>query len=104
MTERTHQEITDVETRAMTLLEVGEVDKPIIEYIEVLQDAIAAYQGELYARNSDVSSLTVQLDKAKSNIGIVKESIEQYRKDLAERKHGGVACGKAIDSIACLFE
>jgi len=54
---KTQEEITDIETKANALLELGEVQKPVEDYIELLQETIMTYQGELYSKNSDIGRL-----------------------------------------------
>lgn len=71
---RTQEEITDIETKANTLLELGEVQKPVEDYIELLQETIMTYQGELYSKNSEIGRLeskVKRLEEAVKNDSLI---------------------------------
>jgi peptidoglycan hydrolase CwlO-like protein len=73
---RTQTEITDIETKANTLLELGEVQKPVEDYIELLQETIVTYQGELFSKNSEVSKLEFKVSKLEREIEKLKSKSE----------------------------
>ncbi|TMP48704.1 hypothetical protein [Pseudoalteromonas sp. S1688] len=69
MTDKTKQHIEATEAKVMAMLELGELDSAVVDYIELLQETITTYQGELYAKNSQISSLEYKLaniDKVES--------------------------------------
>lgn len=61
MTDKTKQHIEATEAKVMAMLELGELDSAVVDYIELLQETITTYQGELYAKNSEISSLKYKL-------------------------------------------
>lgn len=85
MTERTQEEKVSIEEKAIALMEVGEVEKPVLDYIEILQDTISIYQGELYAKNSDIGSMRTRLSNALSMIERVKVVVDQHRNGIDGR-------------------
>lgn len=69
MTDKTKKEIEATEAKVMAMLELGELDSAVVDYIELLQETITTYQGELYTKNSQISSLEYKLaniDKVES--------------------------------------
>lgn len=67
MTDRTQEEIDQIIKDVFELEGRGEIQKPIIDYIELLQETIQTYQGELYAKNSQISSLEYKLANIKTD-------------------------------------
>ena len=63
MTDKTKQHIEATEAKVMAMLELGELDSAVVDYIELLQETITTYQGELYTKNSQISSLEYKLAK-----------------------------------------
>lgn len=64
MTDKTKQHIEATEAKIMAMLELGELDSAVVDYIELLQETITTYQGELYAKNSQISSLEYKLENS----------------------------------------
>jgi hypothetical protein len=54
--------IEATEAKVMAMLELGELDSAIVDYMELLHKTISTYQGELYAKNSQISSLESKLN------------------------------------------
>lgn len=64
MTDKTKKHIEATEAKVMAMLELGELDSAVVDYIELLQETITTYQGELYAKNSQISSLEYKLENS----------------------------------------
>lgn len=64
MTDKTKQHIEATEAKVMAMLELGELDSAVVDYIELLQETITTYQGELYTKNSQISSLEYKLENS----------------------------------------
>lgn len=67
MTDKTKQHIEATEVKVMEMLELGELDSAVVDYIELLQETITTYQGELYAKNSEIGSLEYKLANVKTD-------------------------------------
>ncbi|WPJ21775.1 centrosomal protein [Pseudoalteromonas phage vB_Pun_Y3] len=65
MADKTIDEMSDIETKVITLMELGELDDAVTDYIGLLQDAIIQYQGKLYSKNSEIMRLKSTLEKQK---------------------------------------
>ena len=65
MTDKTKRHIEATEAKVMAMLELGELDSAVVDYIELLQETITTYQGELYTKNSEISKLTYKLNAIK---------------------------------------
>lgn len=65
---RTQEEIQDIQKKVFSLEGKGEIQESVQEYIEILHGLIEGYQGELYSKNSEVSSLEYKIAKLENEI------------------------------------
>lgn len=104
--EKNPQEIQD---KVNELLE-GDSNVPVevVEYINLLQDSLIQFQGVLYTKNSELQLMQAKLnalavepdhEKAASKLRAMRQHVNKYFAALDDRQHGGVAQGKALDSI-----
>lgn len=67
MADKTIDEMSDIETKVITLMELGELDDAVTDYIGLLQDAIIQYQGKLYSKNSEIMRLKSALERERES-------------------------------------
>ena len=67
MTE-TQKEIESIEEKVIELLEANKVQQVIVDFINILQSAISAYQGELYSKNSEVGKLEYKIKQLEEKL------------------------------------